>query len=108
MSAQPWEQRMDRLEGAYDRLDAKIDAVGNRLDAKIDAVANRLDAKIDRLDAKIEAKVDGLRAELSAKFDVLAVQMIDLRRDQMMQFRWVVGLILISILIPLVRSVAPH
>jgi len=34
--------------------------------------------------------------------------MIDLRRDQATQFRWVVGLIVISMLLPIARSFAPH
>jgi predicted nuclease with TOPRIM domain len=97
MSAQPWETRMDRLKGAYERLDAKIDAVGNRLDAKFDAMGSRLDSRIDRIDDKIDRLGERLERTLEA-----------MHRDQMTQFRWVVGLIVVSMLLPIARSFALH
>ncbi|MGC2244838.1 MAG: hypothetical protein WBA06_14515 [Candidatus Aquilonibacter sp.] len=86
MAAEPWEHRVERLEGAYDRLDGRVD----RLESKIDALGVRLDGRIDQLGGRI---------------DQLCVQMIDLRHDQATQFRWAVGLIVISILLPLATHV---
>jgi hypothetical protein len=89
MTAQPWENRVDRLEAAYERLDGRI----------------------DRLDAKFDAKFDALRDRLDVRFDVLTSQIVDLRRDMQMQlgtqFRWTIGLIVVSMLLPLVEKYFP-
>ena len=45
------------VERAEERLDARIDALGQRLDARIDALEQRLDARIDALEQRLDARI---------------------------------------------------
>ena len=72
----------EELEKVSNKLDAKID----KLDAKIDKVANKLDAKIDKVAGE-------LRSDITATRD---------KSDS--QFKWLLGLILISILLPIAQK----
>ena len=46
------EERVSRLEGAYEQLDQRL--------GDIYAVLNRIDTRIDRLEAKMDARIDSL------------------------------------------------
>ena len=104
MPASPIENRMARLEGAYeqvsrrlmnidprfDGVDRKIDLRFDALDKKIDAVRDALDNKIDALGQRLDAKIDALGQRLDAKIEALG-QRLDAKIDQ--RFMWTVGII---------------
>lgn len=63
MTAQPWEQRVARLEGAYEQVDRRLGAI---------------DARLETLDRKFDAKIDGIRDELGRRLDGLQWRMMSL------------------------------
>lgn len=75
-------QNILAMNQRFDKLEAKIDAVGARLDAKIDGVEAKLEAKIDKLDAKIESY----------------------RHHSDIHFYWMIGLIITTALIPNIQN----
>lgn len=56
MSAQSFEPRMARLEGAYEQVDRRLESIDRRLEA---------------LDWKIDGKIDSLREDLGRRIDGL-------------------------------------
>jgi len=62
MTAQPWEPRVARLEGAYEQVDRRLESIDRRLET--------LDGKIDGLRDGLTTKIDGLRGDLTKKMDV--------------------------------------
>jgi tetrahydromethanopterin S-methyltransferase subunit G len=50
MTAQPWEPRVARLEGAYEQVDRRLESIDRRL-------------------ASLDGKIDGLRGDLTKKID---------------------------------------
>jgi len=100
MSAQPLEIRMAHLEGAYEQINHRLGNVEDRLgrlEMKVDNLAERVDAKIDGLPARFEGQLDSFRAEMERRFSAV---------DQ--KFLWVIGLIVVSILIPLIQRFLGH
>lgn len=93
MSAAPWEIRLAHLEGAYEQVSARLGGIEGRL--------GRVEAKIDEQRSELTAKIDDQRSELAAKIDRL-------RSDQNSQFRWVIGLIVVSILLPFAGRLIAH
>ena len=62
----------------FDRLDEKIDAVGQRLDSKID----RLDSKLDGIAQRLDARIDVLDGRASRHFTwLVGIQVASLDRD---------------------------
>ncbi len=61
MTAQPWDPRLARLEGAYEQVDRRLTAIDARLET--------LDRKIDALEAKVTGKIDALDTKLDRKLD---------------------------------------
>jgi tetrahydromethanopterin S-methyltransferase subunit G len=51
MTAQPWEPRVARLEGAYEQVDRRLESIDRRLES-------------------LDGKIDGLRGDLTKKIDV--------------------------------------
>lgn len=78
LSAQPLEIRMAHLEGAYEQVSHRLNGIDRRLE-------------------NLEQKVDATRDMLLVRIDHL---------DQ--KFLWVIGLVLVSILLPLVQRFAAH
>jgi len=58
MTAQPWEPRVARLEGAYEQVDKRLDSIDRRLDS--------LERKVDSLDAKFSQKFDGFQWRITS------------------------------------------
>ena len=58
------EERVSRLEGAFEQLDQRLGDIYARLD--------RIDARIDRLEAKIDARLDSLHRMMVAMMAVMA------------------------------------
>jgi len=69
---------MAHLEGAYEQVSQRLNGIDRRLE-------------------NLEQKVDATRDMLLARIDHL---------DQ--KFLWVIGLVLVSILLPLVQRFVPH
>lgn len=57
------EQRVSRLEGAYEQVDSRLDSVDRRLDS--------MDRRLDSMDQSI----NGLRSEMNSRFNNLYVLM---------------------------------
>lgn len=52
MTAQPWEPRLARLEGAYEQVDKRLDSVDRRLeglDKKVDGIRDLLQWRMTSL-----------------------------------------------------------
>ena len=82
MSAQALEVRMARLEGAYEQINHRLGTVEQRL-------------------GSLEAKVDSGFARVDDRFS-----QIEQRVDQ--RFMWTIGLIIVSILLPIVQRFVIH
>jgi hypothetical protein len=78
LSAQPLEIRRAHLEGAYEQVSQRLNGIDRRLE-------------------NLEQKVGATRDMLLTRIDHL---------DQ--KFLWLIGLVLVSILLPLVQRVIPH
>ena len=57
MPASPMENRMGRLEGAYEQVSQRLTSIDARFDA-IDRKFSALDAKIDQRFSTLDAKID--------------------------------------------------
>ena len=82
MSAQPLEIRMAFLEGTIDQMNHRLDSMDRRLDGmdrRLDSIERGMDQRFTSLDQKIDK-----------------------------QFLWVVGLIVISIILPMAERFIPH
>ncbi len=68
------EERVSRLEGAYEQLDQRLgDLTGavRGLDAKVDALRTDIDGRFDALRTDIDGRFDALRADIDDRFDAL-------------------------------------
>lgn len=63
MTAQPWEPRVARLEGAYEQVDRRLGAIDARLET--------LDTKIDGVREELSRRLESLREGLEGRFDRL-------------------------------------
>jgi hypothetical protein len=89
MTAQPWEPRLAHLEGAFEQFEKRVDARFDQVDVRftqIDARFTQIDSRFDAVDRKID----------------------DVRRLSEAQFRWVIGLIVVSIILPLATRFIAH
>ena len=75
MSAQPWEPRLARLEGAYEQIDRRLGDLASHVDAgfaqmesRFAQVDARLDARFGQIDARF-GQVDGRIGALERKVD---------------------------------------
>lgn len=78
MSAQPLDIRMAHLEGAYEQVSQRL----NGIDLRLNGIDSRL--------ASIETRIDQRFAAMDQKF------------------LWVIGLVLVSIILPFVERFVPH
>ena len=61
------EERVSRLEGAYEQLDQRL--------GDLTGAVRGLDAKVDALRTDIDGRIDTLRHEMNSKFNTLIVVM---------------------------------
>ena len=69
------EERMSRLEGAYEQVDRRLDAVDRRLDGidqRLDGIDRRLDAIDRRFDA-VDRRFGEIQAAMDRRFNSLMV-----------------------------------
>ncbi len=78
MAAESVDVRLARLEGSYAQVSERLGAIEQRLSG--------LDARMEQRFARLEAKIEERFARGDARMD--------------RQFSWVVGLIVLSLLIP--------
>jgi tetrahydromethanopterin S-methyltransferase subunit G len=88
VAANPLEVRIARLEGGYEQINERLGTIEGRL--------GQLEQRLDRVASEIRGGIAGLGREIG-----------DLRKQMNTQFYWVVGLILVSILIPLMQRYGP-
>ncbi len=72
------EERVSRLEGAYEQLDQRLgDLMGavRGLDAKVEALRTDIDGRFDALRTDIDGRFDALRHEMNSKFNTFIVVM---------------------------------
>jgi hypothetical protein len=86
MSAQPWEPRLAHLEGAFEQFEKRLDDFRGYVTQRFDSVDTRFDRVDDRFD-----RVDDRFDRLEHKIDV--------------QFRWVVGMMIVAVLAPIAEHV---
>jgi hypothetical protein len=82
MAADALDVRIAHLEGAYEQIDRRLGAVEGRIAA--------LDRKID----DVRTEIQGVRGELLGRMD--------------RQFFWILGLLIISILVPIALRLTGH
>ena len=82
MAADALDVRIAHLEGAYEQIDRRLGAVEGRIAA--------LDRKID----DVRTEIQGVRGELLGRMDRL--------------FFWILGLLIISILVPIALRLTGH
>ena len=68
------EERVSRLEGAYEQLDQRLGDIQASLHA-LNTRINALDAKLDALGARLDERIDTLEAQMNAQFRTLVVVM---------------------------------
>lgn len=96
MSAQALEIRMAHLEGAYEQINHRLGNVEQRLGS----LESRMDAGFAQVDNRF-AQVDARFAQIDQRFG-----RIEQRMDQ--SFMWLLGLLVVSILLPIVQRFVVH
>lgn len=118
MTAMPLEARLAHVEGTvvqmgdrlngfaarFNNLDRKLDELDTRLTSRIDELDARLSARINELDAQLSARIDGLAAHMNARFDAIDKRFAEIDR----RFTWLIGLVIVSILLPVVQRFVLH
>ncbi|KRT77440.1 MAG: hypothetical protein XU14_C0012G0009 [Armatimonadetes bacterium CSP1-3] len=92
MAAESVDVRLARLEGSYAQVSERLGAIEQRLVG----LETRLDQRFTSLEAKIEERF----ARSDARMDRL-----DVRMER--QFFWLIGLIVISLLVPITLRFLP-
>ena len=80
------EIRMAHLEGAYEQIDKRLGAI----ETDVRALRTDLVSRTDDLASRIDGRTSSLRSELIGRMD--------------RQFFWILGLLIVSILLPIARS----
>jgi uncharacterized coiled-coil protein SlyX len=79
------------LEPRIAHLEGTVAQIGERLNA-IDSRVSNLERKVDALGERLDARIDGLEVAFNARFNEM---------DR--RFTWVIGLVIVSIIAPLVQ-----
>ena len=96
MSAQALEVRMAHLEGAYEQINHRLGTVEQRL--------GNLETRMDAGFARVDERFASLEQKIDQRFG-----QIDQRFGQMDQrFTWLTGLLVVSILLPVVQRFVFH
>lgn len=95
------EIRMAHLEGGYEQINHRLGTIEQDL--------RGLREEIGGLRAEVREEIGGLRAENGTAIGGLRAKVAGMRRDLTArmdrQFFWMLGLLVVSILLPIVRSV---
>ncbi len=124
MAAESLEIRMARLEGSYERVDKRLGTIetGLRdmrvemvagfesLRAEIGAVRTEFGAEIGSVRHEIgsvRGEIGSLRGEMGSLRQEVRQEIRDLRGDMRQQFYWVIGLLVVSYLVPIALRFLP-
>jgi len=88
--------RMAHLEGAYEQISHRLTSIEQRMERGFAAVDQRF-AAIDQRFGTIDQRFDSVDRRLSS---------IDQKIDK--QFLWVIGLLIVSIVLPTVARLTGH
>ncbi|HEV2284263.1 MAG TPA: hypothetical protein VGX75_17895 [bacterium] len=118
------EIRMAHFEGAYEQIDKRLGTIETDVRALRTDLVSRTDdlaSRINGLRTRLDDRTDGLASQFNARVEVLATRLDD-RTDDLAsrsdvnglrsaligrmdrQFFWVLGLLIVSILLPIARS----
>jgi len=100
LSAQPLEIRMAHLEGAYEQVSHRLNGIDQRLGG--------LEQKIDTTREVLLAHMNERFAAVDLRFASFDQRFISLERHLDQKFLWVIGLVLVSIILPFVERFVPH
>lgn len=87
MAVKNLEIRMAHLEGAYEQIDKRLGTI----ETDVRGLRTDLVSRTDDLASRIDGRTNSLRGELIGRMD--------------RQFFWILGLLIVSILLPIARSV---
>lgn len=85
MSAQPFEPRVARLEGAYEQVDRRLEG---------------LERRFDSLDRKLDENVESLRRDLGGQIEVV--------RDSVASLQWRITSLIVATWITVILAVLLH
>ena len=78
------EQRLSRLEGAYEQMNERFgelarsqEAFRAEVNGRFDALRSDMDARFDALRSDMDARIDALRSDMDAGFGKLRSEMSD-------------------------------
>ncbi len=91
---------MAHLEGAYEQVSQRL----NGIDLRLAGVEQKIDMTRDVLLAQMNERF----AAVDLRFASFDERFISLEKRLDQKFLWVIGLVLISILLPLVQRFVPH
>ena len=87
-----------RIDALRSEVSGKIDALRSEVSSKIDALRLETSSKIDALRTETTARIDALRSESSARIEALNRETTSRIDGREVQFRWLVGLMVASLL----------
>lgn len=106
MAAESLEVRMAHLEGAYAQIDKRLGAVETALrDLRVELLG-----EIGRVRdgmGGLRGEMGGLRGHFGGEVGSLRQEIRDLRGDVRPQFYWVIGLIVVTLLVPIALRFLP-
>ncbi|NHV06281.1 MAG: DUF1640 domain-containing protein [Thaumarchaeota archaeon] len=101
MNSKPLEERVSFLEG---KIEVLINQVNERLrgiEIEISNLRNEMNENINNLRNEMSAKIDSSRSETKSEINSLRNEIKELNDKMDNQFKWLIGLIVASWLIPI-------
>ena len=86
----------EQIDLGFEKLDKKIDIAVQTLDKKIDTEIGKLDKKMDLGFEKLDKKIDTSVGKLDAKIGHV--------QNDMKHVRWMFGILMVMLIIPLFKS----
>ncbi len=106
MAAESLEIRMARLEGAYEQVDKRLGSIESGLrDLRAEMVGEFANVRGEL--TGVRGEFASLRQEIDTKTGGLRQEIEDLRGDMRQQFYWVIGLLVVSYLVPIALRFLP-
>jgi hypothetical protein len=106
------EIRMAHLEGAYEQINHRLGAMGEDLRglrAEAGGLREDLRSEIGGVRTELRGEIGGVRTEVGSLREDLRGEIVGVRRELIgrvdRQFFWMMGLLIVSILLPIARSI---
>lgn len=87
-----------RIDTMYRELNVRLEVLNRDSSARLDASNRDVSGKLDALNREVTARIELLRKEMLDNFRLVDAKIDHLRGDMHTQFRWLVGMLLSSIL----------